>query len=99
MSPRKAKERNEAIFKNLTFDQEGNPLHIVELDPEKLAATATLPRYRVYKKKKLSEEETAVQGLKDIRSKRENLLQKARNEVQPAYKTQVSSQGNSDQYE
>ena len=29
-------KRNEAIFRNLTFDQEGNPLHMHIPDPDKL---------------------------------------------------------------
>lgn len=46
-----AKLRNEAIFKNLTFDQHGNPLHQHPVTPEKLISQVTIPRFKILKRR------------------------------------------------
>ena len=50
-----AQRRNEAIFRNLTFDQAGEPIHVKGLDPDKLINHHILPRYKVSRRKPLAE--------------------------------------------
>lgn len=50
MDSSEAEKRNAEIFRNLTFDQEGNPIQTHQVDPDKLANQTVLPRYKVCSK-------------------------------------------------
>ena len=44
------RKRNEAIFKNMTFDSQGNPMNVQCPDAEKNTHNQIFPRYRLSKK-------------------------------------------------
>ena len=49
--PEEAERRNLEIFKNLTFDQEGNPIQMHKPDIDKIVAQTVQPRYKVYRRR------------------------------------------------
>lgn len=60
VSPREAQHRNEEIFKNLTFDDKGNPLQQHFVDGDKMVIQVTQPRFRVSRKKHVLHSKTLM---------------------------------------
>lgn len=67
----KAKLKNEAIFRNMTFDNQGNPMNVHTSDPESLKNYQVLPRYKLAKtRKNMGVDSEAINSLKQVRNAR-----------------------------
>ena len=70
------RKRNEAIFRNMTFDNQGQPIIQHHPNVENLFNQNVSAKYRFLREKRDTEEDEAIKNLKDIKQKRNVLAKK-----------------------